>query len=218
MLDKVTQVKQNNKDLQNYLRLLNDEQKIKLWIKTLISIQSNLPEIIKSVDKIIEVNASSLSFISDIYNTQKGTYAQVEKVIDLTERKNKLLNLYLISKNLLTGLAEDERTFLKRKFVYNWTSEELAIDYQISTRTVFRRIEKLLEKIYEFTKRKNWSLSFIISQVKNESWIFEKFNKFAKDSMNMSCDKQPQDRSLIKSNEGSELEFIAWYSLWKIKI
>lgn len=209
MLDKVTQAKQNNKDLQNYLKLLNDEQKIKLWIKTLISIQSNLPEIIKSVDKIIEVNASSLSFISDIYNTQKGTYAQVEKVIDLTERKNKLLNLYLISKNLLTGLAEEERTFLKRKFVYNWTAEELAIDYQVSTRTVFRRTEKLLEKIYEFTKRKNWSLSFIISQVKNESWIFEKFNKFAKDSMNMSCDKQPQDHSLIKSNEGNELEFIA---------
>lgn len=209
MLDKVTQAKQNNKDLQNYLKLLNDEQKIKLWIKTLISIQSNLPEIIKSVDKIIEVNASSLSFISDIYNTQKGTYAQVEKVIDLTERKNKLLNLYLISKNLLTGLAEDERTFLKRKFVYNWTAEELAIDYQVSTRTVFRRTEKLLEKIYEFTKRKNWSLSFIISQVKNESWIFEKFNRFAKDSMNMSCDKQSQDHSLIKSNEGSELEFIA---------
>lgn len=210
MLDKVTQAKQNNKDLQNYLKLLNDEQKIKLWIKTLISIQSNLPEIIKSVDKIIEVNASSLSFISDIYNTQKGTYAQVEKVIDLTERKNKLLNLYLISKNLLTGLAEDERTFLKRKFVYNWTAEELAIDYQVSTRTVFRRTEKLLEKIYEFTKRKNWSLSFIISQVKNESWIFEKFNKFAKDSMNMSCDKQPLDSSLIKSTEeGNELEFIA---------
>lgn len=189
MLDKITQSKQNNKDLQNYLKLLGDEQKIKLWIKTLISIQSNLPEIIKSVDKIIEMNASSLSFISDIYNTQKGTFAQVERVIDLTERKNKLLNLYLISKNLLSGLAEEERTFLKRKFIYNWTADELAIEYQVSIRTVFRRTEKLLDKIYETTKHKNWSLNFINAQVKNESWIFEKFNRFAKDSMNAINDK-----------------------------
>ena len=67
---------------------------MKFWIKTLLSVHSNLPEIIKSVDKIIEINASSLSFITDIYNTEKSTYAQVEKVIDLTERKNKLLNLF----------------------------------------------------------------------------------------------------------------------------
>ena len=88
----------NKKNIANFIKLMSDEQKMKIWIKTLLSVQANLPEIIKSVDKIIEINAQSLSFISDIYNTEKTTFSQVEKVIDLTERKNKLLNIFLISK------------------------------------------------------------------------------------------------------------------------
>ena len=58
MLVNKKQIKQNN--LSFYLKSLNDEQIIKLWIKTLLSAHSNLPEIIKSVDKIIEIQASSV--------------------------------------------------------------------------------------------------------------------------------------------------------------
>ena len=181
MLNK--KLKSKNKDLHSFLKLLSDKQKMKLWIKTLLSVQSNLPEIIKSVDKIIELNASSLSFITDIYNTEKSTYAQVEKVIDLTERKNKLLNIYLISKNLFSSVAEDDRVFLKRKFIYNWSIEDLAQEYNVSIRTIFRRTEKLIDKIYEASTKKNWSLNFIFLQVKGESWLQERFNKFARDSM-----------------------------------
>ena len=183
MLDKKTKSSQNNKNVFNYLKLIDDEQKMKLWIKTLLSVQGSLPEIIKSVDKIIEINASSLSFVTDIYNTEKSTYAQVEKVIDLTERKNKLLNLYLISKNFMTSVNEDERLFLKRKFIFNWTAEDLASEYDVSVRTVFRKTEKLIENILEKLKKKNWSLKFLNLQVKNESWLLEKFYHFAKDSM-----------------------------------
>lgn len=201
MLDKKNTQKPKNKDLQNYIKLLSDEQKTKLWIKTLISIQTNLPEIIKSVDKVIEMNASSISFISDIYNTEKGTMAQVEKVIDLTERKNKLLNVYIISKNLLSGLDETERNFIKKKLIYNWTCEELAQDEQVSIRTIFRRTDKILDKIFDYTKRKNWTLNFILMQVKNESWIYEKFNRFAKDNMNQPFEKQPETHSNSTQNQ-----------------
>lgn len=176
----------NNKNIANFVKLMSDEQKMKIWIKTLLSVQANLPEIIKSVDKIIEINAQSLSFISDIYNTEKSTYAQVERVIDLTERKNKLLNIYLVSKNLISSVDEDDRIFLKRKYVYNWTAEDLAAEYNISIRTVFRRTDKLIEQIFERAKRKNWSINFITLQVKNENWIIDRFYKFAKDSMNSS--------------------------------
>lgn len=176
----------NKKNIANFIKLMSDEQKMKIWIKTLLSVQANLPEIIKSVDKIIEINAQSLSFISDIYNTEKSTYAQVERVIDLTERKNKLLNIYLVSKNLISSVDEDDRIFLKRKYVYNWTAEDLATEYNISIRTVFRRTDKLIEQIFERAKRKNWSINFITLQVKNESWIIDRFYKFAKDSMNSS--------------------------------
>ena len=181
MLVNKKQIKQNS--LSSYIKSLNDDQKMKLWVKTILSVQSNLPEIIKSIDKIIEIKASSLSFISDIYNTEKSTQAQVERVIDLTERKNKLLNLFLISKNLISSLDEDDRLYIKRKYVYNWTAEELSQEYQISIRTVFRRTEKLIDQIFEKIKKKNWSLNFINLQVKDEYWLIDKFKKLAKDNM-----------------------------------
>ena len=55
MLDKNYQLKRKN--TLAYLRTISEEQKMKLWIKTLLSVQNSLPEIIKSVDKIIEINA-----------------------------------------------------------------------------------------------------------------------------------------------------------------
>lgn len=183
MLDNKNKSNQKNKNVFNYLKLIDDEQKMKLWIKTLLSVQNSLPEIIKSVDKIIEINASSLSFVTDIYNTEKSTYAQVEKVIDLTERKNKLLNLYLISKNFMTSVNEEDRLFLKRKFVFNWTADDLANEYNVSIRTIFRKTEKLIESILDKLKKKNWSLKFLNIQVKNESWLLEKFYQFTRDSM-----------------------------------
>lgn len=188
MLDRIS--KSNQKDNSDYLKQLNDEQKMKLWIKTLLSVQANLPEIIKSVDKIIEMNASSLSFATDIFNAEKTTYAQVERVIDLTERKNKLLNIFLISKKLLECLCEDDRVFLKRKVVFNWTADELAYEYKISLRTVFRKIDKMFDAILDMAKRKNWSLNFINSQVKNEPWLKEKFNRYAKDYVKTNMEKE----------------------------
>lgn len=181
MLEQNKQAKLKKNEINKYVEYLNDEQITKIWIRTLLSIQSVLPEIIKTVDSVIESNASSLSFITDIYNTEKSTYAQVEKVIDLSERKNKLLNIYLISKNLTGCLNEDDTIFVRRKFVSNWTSDELAEEYQISIRTVFRRTDKLLDKIYAYAISKKWSLQFILSQVKQESWIYDRFNKFARE-------------------------------------
>ena len=207
MLDKKTQHKQKIKNVSNYLKLISDEQKMKLWIKTLLSVQSTLPEIIKSVDKIIEINASSLSFVTDIYNTEKSTYAQVEKVIDLTERKNKLLNLYLISKNLFLSVNEEDRLYLKRRFLFNWTAEDLASEYKISIRTVFRRIEKLIDSIYEKIKKNNWSINFINLQVKNENWLLEKFYHFAKDTMpsNINFKQDSQITKTFKTNFSSNI-------------
>lgn len=171
----------NDIEIKSYINVLSDEQKIKFWIKTLLSTYRNIPEIIKAVDKIIEIQASSISFISDIYNTEKSTLNQVEKVIDLSERKNNLLNIYLITKNLYNSIGEEDRLFIERRFLYNWTSEDLAEEYNVSTRTVFRKIEKIIDKIFLSTKRKNWSLKFITMQVQNEQWLNVKYKKLIRD-------------------------------------
>lgn len=182
--------------LKSCIDSMGDDLKLKFWIRTLISSYSVIPEIVKTVDKIIEIQASSVSFMSDIFNKNKSTISQVENVIDLTERKNSLLNIYLMSKKMIEHLSEDNRDFLEKKFVFNWSSEEISNYFNISIRTVYRKIDKLIDLICVFCIKNNWSLKFILSQTKSEGWIKEKYLKFVKDYFKNSNYKFEQEKTL----------------------
>lgn len=166
---------EKGKQIKDFIKNLSEEQKMKFWIKTLLSSQKTFPEIIKTLDRIIELQASSVSFASSIYNLENPTFKQVEKVIDLSERKTFLLNIYLMSKELTKGLSSADSEFLEKKFVYNLSVETLAKEFDISPRTVYRKTNKLIDEIYSKITRKNWSLKFLESQIKNEFWLKSRF-------------------------------------------
>ena len=166
---------EKGKLIKDFIKNLSEEQKMKFWIKTLLSSQKTFPEIIKTLDRIIELQASSVSFASSIYNLENPTFKQVEKVIDLSERKTFLLNIYLMSKELTKGLSSTDSEFLEKKFVYNLSVETLAKEFDISPRTVYRKTNKLIDEIYAKITRKNWSLKFLESQIKNEFWLKSRF-------------------------------------------
>lgn len=169
----------NNKliKIENFVTNLTEEQKIKFWIKTLLSSYSTFPEIIKTIDKIIELQASTVSFSSDVFNGSKSTYQQVERVIDLTERKNSLLNIYLVTQKMLKKVSPEDYDFLEKRFMYNWKIEELASELNVTMRTVYRKIEKLIDEIYQNLKLCNWTLKFIELQVKDEGWLKDRYKK-----------------------------------------
>ena len=176
---KAAKNKQNSQDkvkmIELFIKTMSDEQKHKFWIKTLLSVQRIFPEIIKRVDNIIELQASSVSFASDIYGSENPTMKQFEKVINLTDRKSFLLNLNLISQQLTKGLDKADKDFLERRYVYGMSVEILAEDFSISTRTVYRKIDKLISQIQADILKKNWTLKFLESQIKNEYWLQQKF-------------------------------------------
>ncbi len=163
--------------IENFAINLTEEQKMKFWIKTLLSSYSTFPEIIKTIDKIIELQASTVSFSCDIFNGSKSTYDQVERVIDLTERKNSLLNIYLVTQKMLKKVSAEDYDFLEKKFMYNWKIDELANELNVTPRTVYRKIEKLIEEIHQNLKLCNWTLKFIELQVKDEGWLKDRYKK-----------------------------------------
>lgn len=166
-----------NIDFENFIKNLKEDQKIKFWIKTLLSSYSTLPELIKTIDKIIEFQASTVSFSCDIYNGSKSTIDQVERVIDLTERKNSILNIYLATQKMLKNIEAEDRDFLEKRFMFNWKIDELASEFNVTTRTIYRKIDKLIDDIYKSLKINNWSLKFIELQVKDEGWLKDKYKK-----------------------------------------
>lgn len=163
--------------IQKLIKNLTQEQKFKFWIRTLLSSFSTIPEIIKTLDKIIEMQATTTSFVTDVFSKEKTTFNQVEKIIDLSERKTKLLNIHLMTKSILKSLPETDADLIEKRFCFNWTAEDLAEEFNISTRTVFRKIDKTIESVTFNLKKKNWSLNFLESQIKNEEWLKERYHK-----------------------------------------
>lgn len=162
----------------SFKKKLSDEKIIKIWIKTLVSAYKNIPEIIRAVDKVIEAQASTISFGSSIFNSgSKSTLDQVERVIDLSERKRSLTNVFLMTKSLLSELEQKDYQILEQKFFLCYTLKEIAAEQNVSVRTVYRKINKILDELYFICLKNRWSKKFIETQVQSEHWLIEKNNR-----------------------------------------
>ena len=171
---------QFDKCKQYFANLSKEKQEEILQIcfsKTMLEIYKTLPNIISILDKIIEKRASTIFPSSTIYGSPSSTYDEINKVIDLTERKNKILNLKVIAENLLNNLKPKHKEIATLKYVNKLTYEEIAIKKEVSLRSIYRNFETINKELLSYTKSKNWSSQFFKSQCKNEVWIEELLNK-----------------------------------------
>lgn len=150
--------------------------KTKIWIKTLISSYRIFPKIISTIDKIVEIQATNISFSSNIFNSSNKLENQFEKVIDLSERKKSLVNIYVMLTKMINDLSYDQKCLFEYKFIDEMTNDEIAEEMGICERTVYRKFQKLINNIYSYFVLNHWTLEFIEFQIGSEDWLIDKFN------------------------------------------
>ena len=69
------------------------------------------------------------------------------------------------------------------KFIQKNPTHEIARELDLTERTIYRRINSVLNKIAEFMINENWGLDFIKNQVGDESWIEESYKKKLADEL-----------------------------------
>ena len=100
-----------------------------------------------------------------------STYDVTNNIINLIERKNRLINLKLIMDQIVSELSEEDRMIIVSKMRYNLSMKSFCQVFQMpSVRTAFRRVQQALER---FTMRANSSpykqkLEYLLD---NEQWI-----------------------------------------------
>lgn len=193
---KITDKVERKNLLRKYISSMNEETRFKFWIKTLLSSYSNFPEIIRTLDKIIELQASTVSFSNDVFNGTNSLECQVEQVIDLTQRKTAILNIYIMTRELLKVLPEIDLDFIEKKFVYNWSVEDLSKEYNFSPRTIYRKIDKLIDIIYKNGIDHHWTLRFIESQTSKEHWLKERYYKCISDYFKNSNYQNSEEKTI----------------------
>ena len=157
--------------------------KLTTLIKTLLEAYKSLPKIINIIENVIEKKASTIP-MSNIYgNSYNTTLRDMNKLINMGERKDKLINLFVIIETMLKSLNDEDRKFAVLKFVQKTTTPELAKEFNVCERSVFRKSIKVIENLALICLGKNWTTAFIKNQIGNESWIYDIYNSKLEDEI-----------------------------------
>ncbi len=160
---------------------LGGNMKLKVWGKTLLSIYNCLFKLVEEIDKIVEDFAlkggMSYGFNSSLFNMQK--------IIDLTERKITLINVKVLVEQIMEGLDDTSCKILTLKFIDKIPSELVVKALGLTRRTFYRRFNNGLETFARKLKSLGYDEKNMIDFIRDEHWIFEVYKDF--------CEKEIQE-------------------------
>lgn len=139
-----------------------------IYIKVLLRAYKSLPKIISVVDSILEQRAYMPKSL--IYGSAYSTYDEINQVIDLSDRKSKLLNLYVMAQELIKSLDGQFREIALLKFVKNMDIVSISQRVSLSERSVFRRLNQINEILADYVKN-NFNFNNLKRSIDEEPWL-----------------------------------------------
>lgn len=150
---------------------------LKEWGKTMITIQKYLGRVTKAIDSLVYKRAITSAFVSSKNLTKQSAYSVANNLIDLSERKVRLINLHTICVNALNGIDKASAKLLILKFIDGLPSSETAALLGLSDRTYYRKLNEAYDNLENWLKKNNFTEEYFTNNFKNEGWIMEVFYK-----------------------------------------
>jgi len=180
--------------------------KNQLWTKTVLDGYMYINRIIPTIDK--QVMALSLTS----YNVQEGggdaTFRLMEDVIELIERKRKLLRLKLAVEEALRSIPKDYACVLVRRYIDKVSLKEIAKEKD-KTYGVMRRIyREALSECYSKLCELGYNTSELQKEYGDENWLVGIYSqKLAKSASAKSAPEKISANVCQKSNSSFPLCF-----------
>lgn len=153
-----------------------------LWARIILTSYRNIPRVVKSLDRTIDCVAMQGM-------GRKGSYMPadvlIERIIDLIYRKQGLINLKVITEDVISNMSKDYVKLLKLKYLYNKKFQEIADIMNISIRTTFRHYDKALHQFCCILKLKGFSDKKLDEEYKDEPYISNIREKTIKEYITM---------------------------------
>ncbi len=151
-----------------------------IWAKTLLSSYRFLERIAGAIDKIIEKKAlaSSSMLGSDILTS--NTLTLTDKIIELSERKVKLINMKVLTEQALKNMKEIDAKILIKRYIEKVPVESIYADLGIARRTYFRKIGEAESAFEANCAHMSFPNERLDNYLKSEAWIMEVKRSFEK--------------------------------------
>ncbi len=141
-----------------------------VWAKTILYVYKKLDNMAESYDRIIEKQALH-SFYYFSGNKNNSVMEVSKRIIDLSERKVKLINIKVLTEQALNNCDEKFAQILVERYIDNDKGEEIATRHNLSIRTYFRRLIQAEEKFMNYFAMKGFNENKLNEYLKDEKWI-----------------------------------------------
>lgn len=153
--------------------------KLRIWSKTLLNIYGCLFRLTKEIDKIV----LNFGLTSGFYNGFCKTYKDIEKIIELTDRKITLINIKVLIENCLVNLDDTSCKILSLKFVDKVSNETIINALNIKRRTFFRKYIQAINGFANQLLINGYDSNAILHLIGDETWINDVYNAYYEKEM-----------------------------------
>lgn len=156
---------------------------IKVWCKSFLSIYHIIPNIVNSIDRLVLLKGINSAYYS--HGQNNSTIKQIDSVINLSQKKVSLINLKVLTDEVLLEMNEKNSKLLIIRFINNINCKKAIELSGMTRRTYFRALNRALNEFEGLFYRKilkNKSLYQTFLKEDELEDIFEKINLFGKES------------------------------------
>lgn len=147
------------------------EMKEIAWIKTILTAYRHLELIARTIDEMAQEEVKK-SFVA-LYHT---TMDSVDRLIELNERKRKLINLKVITEQAICQLKKvTDQKIIALCYIDGLKSAEVISLLHMSTRTYFRRKNIAMMEMMTILKNAGYTLEWWLKEYGSEKWLVEQF-------------------------------------------
>lgn len=146
-----------------------------IWAKTIFESYKYLSRIIKSIDRLV------LERSVNSYNVSVGeitTLEKMEAVIDLIQRKKRLLVIKMLVEESLKNIDKESARILIKYYIDKIDMTTIAQNYGTNRRAMARKVNKLLQMCMEKMYDLGYNIRMIENLLENEGWIIGIYNSY----------------------------------------
>lgn len=146
------------------------------WAKTILYVHRYLERITDGIDKLVEREAINSYYYNSMRENDVTKVAN--KIIELTERKKRLINLRVLTNTCLKSILPIYSQILIGRYINEENCTSLASRLGLKERTFFRRLSLAEESFTKALAREGYDENSMGEFLKGERWIFDVYENF----------------------------------------
>ena len=148
------------------------------WAKTLLYVYKYLDRVAEGIDKLVCQNALNSFYTRGEKMGSNGVVATANRIIDLSARKTRLINVKVLTNKALKNLDKQYAQILIERYMDNDESEVIAQRHNLNIRTYFRKLYQAEISFCQFFARNGFGEDKLKEYLSCEKWILEIYEKF----------------------------------------